>query len=225
MFKNKNLSSTFSRRISSAARLTMEDMAQGRAQQEPAITDRLIAYIQSEVRRSNKSPFMWNAMTLTDRGRNSQEKKYGADFLGSLEINLDGFHVKKGFLAQAKKIEPNQSYSPTEYGKLVQQCNDMLTISPSSFVFLYSAIDGFSVIPAVGVVSSRACNPHELTTKPIQKFFVEHFECFIVDPRITVANIDTLYSIYERYRARTAIHISVGTQDDDQDDMPGFGIF
>jgi hypothetical protein len=225
MFKNKKLASAFSRKISSAARLAIEDMAQGRAQQEPAITDRLIAYIQSEMRRSQKSPFTWNAMTLTDRGRNSQEKKYGADFVGSLEINLDGFHARKGFLAQAKKVEPNDSYSKSEFDKLVSQCKDMLRISPSSFVFLYSKYDGFSVVPAIGIVSSRSCNPHELTTKPVQKFFGEYFECFIGDPRIKVASIDTIDAIYERYHARTALHITIGSSDEEQEEMFGLNEF
>ena len=134
---------------------------------------------------------------------------------------MDGFHVKKGFLAQAKKVEPNDSYSKSEFDKLVSQCEDMLRISPSSFVFLYSKYDGFSVVPAVGIVSSRSCNPHELTTKPVQKFFGEHFECFIGDPRIKVASIDTIDAIYERYRARTAIHIAIGSSDEEQEEMFG----
>jgi len=136
MFKNKNLASSFSRKISSAARFTIEDMTTGRAQQEPAITDRLIAYIQSEVRKASARGFTWTAMTLTDRGKGSQEKKYGADFVGSLEIKLDGFHIRKGFLAQAKKIEPNEKFSNSEYAKLLSQCHDMLKLSPDSFVFL-----------------------------------------------------------------------------------------
>jgi len=214
MFKNNKLASTFSRKISTAARHALEDMSEGRAQQEPAITDRLIAYIQNETRNSNSS-LMWSAMTLTDRGRGSQEKKYGADFVGSIEIKIKGFNVKKGFLAQAKKVEPTDSYSNAEYGKLKSQCEDMLKLSPASFVFIYSALDGFTVIPAISVISARSCNPHELTKKPIQKFFSEHFECFIGDKDISLANIATLDELYETYKARAGIHIVVGKDDDE----------
>lgn len=217
MFRNKKLTSSFSRKISAAARHAIEDMTAGRAQQEPAITDRLIAYIQSEVRKERARRFSWTAMTLTDRGKGSQEKKYGADFVGSLEINLDGFHIRKGFLAQAKKVEPNENFSRTEFDKLSSQCRDMLKLSPDSFVFLYSSIDGFSVVPALAIVGSRNCNPHELTTKDIQKFFVEHFECFIGDSRISLANVTTLEKLYEKYQARTGFHIIVGKSDEQID--------
>ena len=210
MFQNNRLASIFSRKISNAARRVIEDMTSGRAQQEPSITDRLIAYIQTEARSSARSSFVWTAMTLTDRGRGSQERKYGADFVGSLEIKISGFNIKKGFLAQAKKIEPSDRFSNSEYSKLKTQCEDMLRLSPDSFVFLYSVIDGFSVLPAITILGARNCNPHELTKKPIQKFFTEHFECFIGDSNISLANIQTVDELYEKYRARTGIHITIG---------------
>jgi len=216
MFQNNRLASTFSRKISTAARHTIEDMASGRAQQEPSITDRLIAYIQAEARANARSSFAWTAMTLTDRGRGSQEKKYGADFVGSLEIRISGFNIKKGFLAQAKKVEPTDTFTNSDYAKLKSQCEDMLRLSPDSFVFLYSMIDGFSVLPAISILGARNCNPHELTKKPIQKFFTEHFECFIGDSNISLANIETLDQLYEAYRARAGIHITIGKGDTEE---------
>ncbi len=210
MFHNNRLASAFSRKISTASRHVIEDINSGRAQQEPSITDRLIAYIQAEARSSALSSFVWTAMTLTDRGRGSQERKYGADFVGSLEIKISGFNIKKGFLAQAKKVEPSDRFSSSEYSRLKAQCEDMLRLSPDSFVFLYSVIDGFSVLPAIAILGARSCNPHELTKKPIQKFFVEHFECFIGDANISLANIKTLDELYEKYQARTGFHITIG---------------
>ena len=181
MFKSNKLASTFSRKISAAARLAIEDITNGRAQQEPNITDQLIAYIQSEVQRANRPGLTWSAMTLTDRGPGSQERrKYGVDLVGSLEIRLRGLEVRKGFLAQAKKVDPNERYPNQEYQRLRSQCEDMLRLSAASYVFLYSAVDGFSVVPALSVLSARNCNPHELTTKPLQRFFSGHFDCFII---------------------------------------------
>lgn len=216
MFKNKKLTLDFSRKVAAAARMSIDDMNSGRAQHEPAVTDRFIAYLQSEVRKSKRSSFQWSAMTLTDRGPNSQERRYGADFLGSLEINLPSFSVRKGFLAQAKRVEPGQSFSKPELNMLVSQCNDMLQLSAASYVFLYSVIDGFSVVPALAIVAAQrttSFNPHELTNKPIQKFFSEHFECFIGDRSLSIANINTLDALFEKYQARTAIHIKVGPED------------
>lgn len=213
MFENRKLTSAFSRKVATAARQAIDDMSNGRAQQEPAITDRFIAYLQAEARKSNRSQFQWSAMTLTDRGRNSQERKYGADFLGSLEINLPNFSVRKGFLAQAKKIEPGESYGQSEFTRLSEQCMDMLQLSSASYVFLYSVIDGFSVVPAISILAAKPCNPHELTSKPIQNFFTEHFECFIGDQALSMANVNTLDMLYEKYRTRTGIHIRVGAEE------------
>jgi len=135
MFKSNKLASTFSRKISAAARLAIEDITNGRAQQEPNITDRLIAYIQSEVQRANRPGLTWSAMIRTDRGPGSQERKYGADLVDSLEIRLGGFEVRKGFLAQAKKVDPNERYPSQEYQRLKSQCEDMLRLSAASYVF------------------------------------------------------------------------------------------
>lgn len=143
----------------------------------------------------------WHAKTLTDRRRGSQENNYGADFLAALEIDLQGYQVKKGFLAQSKLIEPSENFSNANFEK-------MLKHSSASYVFLYSQQSGISVIPAIEVVGARNCNPHELTNRTMRQFYKEHFECFIGDRAIQSATPQALRELSEQFDARNAILIS-----------------
>jgi hypothetical protein len=80
----------------------------------------------------------WTVKTLTDRGANTQEPEFGADFAGVLNIDLTDFKVNKGFLAQAKKIEPREYVPPKELRSMVSQCEKVLRYTPDAFLFLYS---------------------------------------------------------------------------------------
>jgi hypothetical protein len=71
---------------------------------------------------------VWKAKTLTDRGRHAQESEFGADFLGTLDIDLNGYKTKKGFLAQAKFT---RSLNAAELSRLQTQCNQMLDYTPA----------------------------------------------------------------------------------------------
>jgi hypothetical protein len=193
--------------LAAAANKTTVSLADGRIQQEPAFTDRMLGRIEEAMTRYEIKGVKWTAMTLTDHGRGSQEKEYGADFMGVLEINLPDFSVKKGFLSQAKLIEPDSAFLKNQYEKLHQQCGDMLSITPDAFVFLYS-VQGIRVIPAISILSAKQCNPHELYSRSLARFFEEHFQSFIGDRRLSVPNIDALETIRREYGARDVLYLS-----------------
>lgn len=182
----------------------VEALCDGRVQQEPHFTDRMLGRIEQAMEGHQYHGVTWTAMTLTDRGRNAQEATYGADFMGVASIELPGFSVKKGFLAQAKLVEPGDYVSPKEYDRMKQQCEDMLIHTPSSFVFLYST-QFIRIVPAITVASCDPINPHNLYCRSMARFYEEHFSCFIGDRRISDANIDTLEEIAHEYRARNAL--------------------
>src|SRR5438309_11786536 len=87
------------KRIADAINHTVEAIGEGRIEQEPAVTDRMLGAIEESLRNYSKKGISWSAKTLTDRGLRSQESKYGADFMGVLNIALPEFNVSKGFLA------------------------------------------------------------------------------------------------------------------------------
>jgi hypothetical protein len=104
-------------------------------EQEPAFTDRMVQSIQTAVNDLSSGKLVWRVKPLTDRGAGSQEKIYGADFLGSIHIDLLGFQVRKGFLAQAKLLKPGRTINAAE---IKSQCERMLQCTPAAYVFLYS---------------------------------------------------------------------------------------
>jgi len=188
--------------IAGAIDRSVDSLREGRVEHEPAMTDRMLGAIEESLNGYKKKGIQWSAKTLTDRGRGSQESRYGADFMGVLNITLPEFVVSKGFLAQAKLIRNSNS---GDLKKLKQQCKKMLDLSPDSFVFLYGQ-DGVRVVPAISVVAAKV-DPLLLYSRSAQRFFEEHFECFIGDGNIQSATPTTLDSMCERFEARSAIEI------------------
>jgi hypothetical protein len=112
-------------RISDAANRTVENLRRKEVEHEPAFTDRMLARIEDAVNGQEIDGLKWSAKTLTDRGFGSQEKQFGADFAGVLEVNLPDYRVSKGFLAQAKLIRGSSIGDKRE---LVSQCERMLDL-------------------------------------------------------------------------------------------------
>ena len=198
------------RAISEAAEGTLEALAEGRIEQEPAFTDRMLGRIEQAMNGYRDRGVRWTAKTLTDRGRNSQESEFGADFAGVVDINVRQFKVNKGFLAQAKLIEPTGHMPSQEWRRMVEQCDRMLGYSSDAFVFLYS-IEGISVVPAIAVVgadSNSVRNPHELYPRSLTSFYEAHFECFVGDRAISVAGPQVLDQLRERFSSRSALYLS-----------------
>lgn len=177
-------------------------LREGRVEQEPAMTDRMLGGIEESLRNFSHKGIRWTAKTLTDRGPNSQESKHGADFMGVLNINLPNFRVSKGFLAQAKLI---RNGSAGDLNELKRQCDKMLNLSPDSFVFLYAEW-GVRVVPAISVIGSQV-EPLQLYTRSAQRFFEEHLQCFIGDRNIHSASPGALIDLREKFDARSAIAI------------------
>jgi hypothetical protein len=169
-------------------------------EQEPAMTERMITAIEKALDGEVIRGVRWEAKTLTDRGKGTQEKRYGADFLGALNIDLPDYKVAKGFLAQAKLLKHE---TVDDLSGLKEQCKKMLKLSPDSFVFLYSKT-GVRVVPAISVIASDR-DPTELYGRSVQRFFEEHIECFIGDRAIQAATPGTLEDLRHRYEARDAL--------------------
>lgn len=173
----------------------------GRVEQEPEFTGRMLGAIEYSLQEFETNGIVWKAKTLTDRGRGSQESQYGADFVGVLNIELREYTVSKGFLAQAKLLRNGRI---DDLHRLRRQCETMLSLSPASFVFLYSG-DGVQVIPAISVIS--AADPLRLYARTSRRFFEDHLQCFIGDPAIHSASTANLEELADRYQARMALLI------------------
>lgn len=193
-------------RIAEAANRTRTSLSDGRIEQEPAFTDRMLGRIEEAMQGFEVKGVRWTAKTLTDRAPNAQEKTFGADFCGVLDIALPDYNVKKGFLAQAKLIEPGASMKKEEFERMQGQCHDMLSTSSESYVFLYSK-EEIRVVSAVSVISSSRRNPHDLYSRNVARFYEEHFECFIGDHQINTPKIEVLAELRERINARNLLYL------------------
>ena len=203
MFANRQLVKKVVNRVRAAARETVDDLVATRVEHETHFTDRFIGNLQHQLNGKTIAGVRWTVKTLTDRVVSGQEREFGADFMGVLDVELEGFSTKKGFLAQAKRVEPSGKFPSSEVSRLREQCEKMLRHTPDSFVFLYSAHSGVTVVPAVEVMGARDCNPHELTAKPVGQFFEDHLDCFIGDPKIRSADLRQLQALRADLAARS----------------------
>lgn len=159
----------------------------------------------------NARGLRWEAMTL--KHKNSvEERRFGADLLGALDIQTPDYSVRKGFLVQAKRVEPGEAFSSARYEDLRKQCEAMLKLTPASYVFIYSQ-SGVLVVSALAVVSAAPCNPHELYTRALYTFFAGHFESFFGDRRIEAASREALKLLMDEYHARSGLLLRGGQND------------
>ncbi|MEQ9567625.1 MAG: hypothetical protein RLN85_17770, partial [Pseudomonadales bacterium] len=196
------------RRIDSAINLSLNALREGRVEQEPAMTDRMLGAIEQKVQ-GDICGIKWSAKTLTDRGTGSQESEFGADFMGVLQIDLPDYKVSKGFLAQAKMS--NRS-SKSDLAGVKRQCEKMLKFSPESFVFIYDK-NGVRVVPAIGILATEF-GMSGLYSRPARRFFEEHLECFIGDRRISCPSPNSLDNLRHEYQARSAL-LLIGSENTD----------
>lgn len=209
----------FGELVKKAEELTINDIIQGKIETEPSITDRYLAILEYVVNEyGEKEGFRFDASTLGNKGPNTPESLYGADFVGVLNVKLKGYEQTKGFLSQAKKegnvvrikttsFRTTAAFSHNqEFERLKGQTNNMLQVTPDSFVIVYSK-DGFIVVPASSVNGlSTSAN---LYAKPAARFFKEFLMCFIGDPKLKAWDTKSLEALRTEYRAKRAIMFGI----------------
>jgi hypothetical protein len=179
--------------LAAAARRTTVDYERGRVGEEPDFTGRMLGRIAEAMDGYELKGVRWDARILTSHGPGAQERRIGADFLGVLEVDLPGYRTTKGFLAQAKLLGRSGNITRTELVRLQDQCDSMLAQSSASYVFLYSA-SSITVVPAVAILAMSLGAFRSIYSRDIAKFFEEHFECFVGDPRLNWLDAETLVS-------------------------------
>ena len=203
MLQYRRIVQESARRIADAATRTVDDYIADEVEEETDFTSEMLGRMKESMQGFHIRGVRWTAKTLTSHRPNAQETEFGADFIGVVSFDFPDYKVSKGFLAQAKRIEPGDYIRGDDWERMVTQCKNMLSITPESFVFLYS-YSTITIAPASAIVSARRrCNPHEFYSRTITRFYEDHFECFVGDLHIDSADIKTL----ERLRARHSIEL------------------
>ena len=182
--------------------------------QEPALSARIGQRAEClSGRRRRKYQLEVVSQDIPDRGRNSLERKIGADIYFGVRITGARQTITKGFLVQSKWDHGQVSK------KLTTQCEDMLRRTQNgAFVWIYGKA-GVSSIPAKDLVSSvqqtTAYKPHG---EPLGQFFRQVLDCRHGDFDLASSDIFTdrrkLSDYVADLRVRTGIAVSITPRTD-----------
>ncbi len=208
MIIHRHIVRAAARKIEDAASTAIIAYRTDRASYETMVTDRMLGAIEHAMNDYESKGVKWSARTLRPgSGRSAEETRHGADFLGVLDLDLSDYHVKKGFLAQAKRGEPNLAFSRDEWNRLIEQCETMLARTPDAFVFIYSRDAGIRIIPAGSVLGADSRSPLDLYNHGMARFFEDHLKSFIGDRRLSAPTIDALEALARDYDARRVLFL------------------
>lgn len=198
--------------VESAEHNAIRGFSQGSIETEPTLTDRLLGAIEVAFEQGLECEgYSIRVRTLRDRGPNCPEKEFGADLISVLHVDVKGFSISKGFLAQAKIsgkegiiVNGSGKRYPDVYlklnessSRLITQCKQMLWISPDSYVFIYTKM-GIYVIPASTVVSVAKDNiQKKVNMKTLRWFMEDYLRSFIGDLRLQAFDDATLRNLRE----------------------------
>jgi hypothetical protein len=114
MFTEYGVIRKTSRAIRVATDHTCEELRGGEIRHEPDFTGSLLRGIADELRHEDVRGVSWKRKVLNAAGPGSEEKRYGADFLGVLSVDLPDYSIRKGFIAQAKLVRGRWSLAKAE---------------------------------------------------------------------------------------------------------------
>jgi hypothetical protein len=220
MLRRYGLVSMVGRIIEEAAGSIINAFIEQRILQEDDLTSRLLGVIEREFNGRKIKGIVWHARRLTSNVKGSEEARFEADFVGVLDIQINGYNVQKGFLAQAKLVRDSWPRRHEEWERLIKQCRHMLNLSPHAFVFFYSR-EGIYVVPAIaclGIDEGGSFDFWEVTnavySKRIGTFFEEHLKSFIGDPQIRGTKKEELQALMMKYEVPGLLYLAARERED-----------
>jgi hypothetical protein len=179
--------------VRETAKPILDDFKDHTISGEESMTDRLVAAIRIALDGKHIGNVTWKARTLkTARGKGAEEKRHGADVLGVLNIDVPGYKTTKGFLWQAKIVEPRHPISEHEWKRFQNQCKTMLDRTDEAFAVIYSRKKGVRFIPASVVLAIDRFSIYDVGARTLYGFFKSHVKCEIGDQKLNRPTIETL---------------------------------
>ena len=223
MLNRYKLLSKVSNELSGAADRAFEAYIEDRATEEPQVTDRILGAMEDclKLGRVDHKIFKdvaWRACTFkTSRGKAAEEKRYGADWMGVLDICLPNYETKKGFLVQSKKSEPDKRFSNQDWDRLRSQCELMIKRTPVSYVFVYSKAKRIRIFSANSVLGLKSRNIFDLYSISMRRFCEDHIRSLIGDKRISSTKVQEL-DLFDDFSVRAKFLLSARTSDRSEPD-------
>ena len=151
MIVGRSVVRRFGKLVSKVEDKAISRMKEGRIRSETVVTDTYFAEMENvfdEFGRVDDSNVRFEAWWIRPK---PEEKKFGADFCGVLNVRSPEFEHRKGFLCQAKmngngisKVSPFLGLFPVHVAddvhakELKSQAGKMLAVTPDSFVIVYA---------------------------------------------------------------------------------------
>lgn len=167
---------------SEASNMAIKKYASGHVTDEDDITGILVGNLDTKLKDCEIDGIKWSSSILRHRkGVAAEEKEIGADILIHLKLDTPTHKYSKGVLIQAKRVPKDSMMKKSDHDKLRKQCEKMLMISPSSFVFNYdeSGMRCGSALKIAGTTDTKLSSTCSWTS---YRFFLEFFRCQVGDP-------------------------------------------
>lgn len=205
----------FARKLAGATARVVQDYASGDVLHEEPFSDQLCGRLKETLQDFSTENIDWQVNTATrklGRGRLSartltktkEEPEFGADIVMALDIETEGYSVRKGYLAQAKRLEKGQLLRSDEHRRLLNQCERMLSLTPSSMVFLYSKQD-VTVVPAAAVLALKHFDLWKIETYEPRILYRDFAICWFGDTKLQATNPASLEGLRSLVDANSAI--------------------
>lgn len=163
--------------------------------------------------------------------KTTEEPKTGADIAGIIDIKLGKRRITKSYLSQAKvenigNSENGENVIGFTNSDIQKQVNNMLNITNSSYVFVYSK-RGIEVLSAQAVkaLNSNRIRMNKSLAQDIGFFYEQFLRCFIGDHKLTpypIEKID-LRKIAKTTESNNVILIE-GTRDNESNSISPFSL-
>ena len=199
MIKDYRVVRALSERVARAVNSAQSDFRKHGPQDGNQFVPGILRIVSESVASKEIQGLRWGIEAITNASSGS-ERVYDADLLSVFTLNLPSACVSTGFLARVHVVGATH-----DTDRLREQSYEMLERSNGSFVILLSR-DAVRVVPAVAVLQSRGPLTRLYARSP-QRFFEEHFECFLGDPKLSAATREELKALCFRCRARHALLI------------------
>lgn len=220
----------FAAKLAAATARVVEDYADGDVVHEEPFSDQLCGRLKETLQSFETPNVRWHVdvaiggegagrLKMRSLTKYKEEPLFGADLVMVLDLQLRDYSVRKGLLAQSKKLEIGDRMTPAEWGRLREQCQEMIEVTPASMVFLYSK-SGVMPVSAAAVLAYKDRDLHRLVHYDIGIFYKDFAICWFGDPLIQATDPASLEALRILTDARAAVRFTGMDRGTDTPELP-----